>query len=232
MTIQRATVVSTASKLDALFPFVRELSPAGRELLDRHAIPRTLPPGTMVLSEGQVCVDLLLVTLGHLRVFKTSPGGREITIYRVYPGDGCVISVSSVLSGAPYPANVVTPVATQVMALPAAQMRALYEREPAVQTMVARDMAGVLAEMMTLVAEVAFRRMDARLAALLVRESASTPAGVITLSHEEMALHLGTAREVVSRLLENLRADGLIHGERRAVTVLDPSALQALAASG
>jgi CRP/FNR family transcriptional regulator len=218
--------------LAAAFPFVDQLSPPGRRNLLDALKRRALPARTLVLEEGSTCDELLLVERGHLRVFKTSATGREITLYRVRAGDACVISMSVVLSGSLYPAHVEAPVASEVVAISASVFRHLFETERAVQGAFVRELGSVLTQMMGLVAEVAFRKVDQRLARWLLEESRRSGAKEISVSHEELATHLGTAREVVSRLVENFKDDGYISTERRQISVLDRGALSKIASEG
>ncbi len=208
----------------AAFPFLSELSTSGRRLMLEGQELRRYSAGTMILAEGDLCPSLLLVERGHLRVYKTSETGRQITLYRVYAGDSCVISMSSVLAGTLYPAHVEAPVDTEARAIPASAFRQLFEREPAVQSVVVAELSGLLTELMTLIAEVAFRRVDQRLAAFLLEETRG--GRPVVWSHEELATHLGTARTVISRLLENFRDDGWISLARRQIQVVDRSALE------
>jgi CRP/FNR family transcriptional regulator len=223
-TANRATLESA---LREQIPFAPQLTPQGLERLAQAVEARSFPSGARVLEEGQPCPALLLVRTGHLRVFKTSASGREITLYRVRPGDACALGMSCVLSGSGYPAHLEAPVDCEVWAVPAAVVRQLYASEPSVQRLVVDHLAFLVQEMMTLVAEVAFRRMDQRLAGFLLDEAART-GGVVQGSHEELALHLGTAREVVSRLLENFKDDGWISVERRQVRIVQNDALERL----
>lgn len=177
-----------------------------------------------MLQEGEPCPALMLVESGHLRVFKTSESGRQITLYRVHPGDACVIGMSCALSGAMYPANVDAPIGCEAVIVPARVFKELFAVEPAVQSLVIDRVSVILSELMTLVAEVAFRRVDQRLAKFLLDDAS----GEVRLSHEQIATNLGTAREVVSRLLENFRDDGWISVDRRRISVLDRAALSSV----
>jgi CRP/FNR family transcriptional regulator len=210
----------------AAFPFARSLTAAGQRTLAEGAAAQRWTAGAMVLAEGDACPALLLVERGHLRVFKTSEAGKEITLYRVRPGDSCVVSMSAVLAGTPYPAHVSAPVDTVATAIPAAVFRRLFETEPAVQGLVIHQLSTLLTELMTLIGEVAFRRMDQRLAAFLLEETRQ--GRPVELSHEELATHLGTARTVVSRLLENFKDDGLVTIARRQIQVEDRPGLEGL----
>lgn len=203
-----------------------ELSAAGRTRAEARLTTRELRNGERLLHEGDACRSLLFVDSGALRVFKTAESGREITLYRVRAGELCILSLSSLLARTPYTASVSADGATLARELDGETFRALYASEPALQAQVAQQLHRLLTEVMALVTEVAFRRVDERLAALLVRESAHGP--VVQTTHERLAQHLGSAREVISRLLENLRDDGVLRVERGQLVVIDRGALESL----
>jgi CRP/FNR family transcriptional regulator len=203
-----------------------ELSAAGRTRAEARLTTRELRNGERLLHEGDPCRSLLFVDSGALRVFKTAESGREITLYRVRAGELCILSLSSLLARTPYTASVSADGATLARELDGETFRALYASEPALQAQVAQQLHRLLTEVMALVTEVAFRRVDERLAALLVRESAHGP--VVQTTHERLAQHLGSAREVISRLLENLRDDGVLRVERGQLVVIDRGALESL----
>ena len=212
----------------SVYPFVRELSPHGAQLLHEMARPVRFEPRQPVQAEGEPVSRLLLLTSGQLRVYKSSPAGRELTLFRVRPGQCCLISLASLLSGTPYPATVQASASTSALELPGATFRALHEAEPVVRRLVSESTASQLTELMALVAEVAFRRMDARLARHLLEEARA--GHTVSATHDALAAHLGTAREVVSRLLENFGDDGLIETSRGKVELLDRAALERLVA--
>ena len=170
-----------------------------------------------------MCRSLLLVERGALRVFKAAETGREITLYRVHPGELCILSLSSLLARTPYTASVAADGETVARELDGHTFRALHASEPSLQAHVAAQLHRLLSDVMTLVTEVAFRRVDERLRQHLLQASALRP--VVETTHERLAHELGTAREVVSRLLENLRDDGVVSVSRGQVVVLDRAAL-------
>lgn len=218
---------SSASLAAEHVPFFSSLTPAGQRRLVTAAEHRAVRPKTELVGEGEACRALLFVVSGHLRVYKSSPSGREITLYRVHRHDLCVIGMACALADTPYPATLVAPVSTELIALPTAAFRQLFDEEPGLRQLCLGQTSGLVSALMTLVAEVAFRRMDERLATFLLDESARA-GGVVTWSHDQIAAHLGTAREVVSRLLENFKDDGWITSERRQIAVLDRGALGTL----
>jgi CRP/FNR family transcriptional regulator len=208
-------------------PFLADLSAAGRARFSDAVQRRTFSDKHPFLHEGDACRSLLFVESGALRVFKTGEQGREITLYRVRAGELCLLSVSSLLANTPYTASVAASGSTVAWELPGDVFRALHANEPALQQLVATQLHRLLADVMALVSEVAFKRVDERLAAWLLDEA--NGAGAVQTTHEKLAQHLGTAREVVSRLLENLRDDGLVQVERGLVRLVDRRALGEMA---
>jgi CRP/FNR family transcriptional regulator len=216
----------------ALFPALGRLSREGEESVRTQAESLRIPAGTILLSEGQLCQALLLVAEGAIRVFKAAPSGREITLYTVKPGESCLLGVTCLLTDSHYPAQAVTGVETEALSVPAPVFRTLFASETSVQQYVVGLFSRRLSDVMTLVEEVAFRRMDERLASFLISSSdrGSGIYGPVTMSHEEIADHLGTAREVVSRLLSQFESEGMIAVERRVVRITDPRKLARRAA--
>lgn len=215
-----------------MFPFLGGLSLPGAEAVRASLVSQRFPAGTVLLSEGQLCQGLLLVTRGAIRVFKAAPSGREITLYLVKPGESCLLGVSCLLTDGHYPAQAVTGPETEALSVPASVFRTIFASEPSAQQFVIGLFSRRLSGVMTLVEEVAFRRMDERLASFLI-SSADRGAEMyapVTMSHEQIAAHLGTAREVVSRLLSQFEDEGLIAVERRMVRIADPRRLKRLAA--
>lgn len=215
------------------FPFFADLSEAGRETLLDSLQAMRLDSGQELLEEGALCQALLLVENGAIRVYKMSPSGREITLYQVEPGESCVLGTSCVVNDLRYPAHAICSSDTTALAVPAAIFRKLYEEETPVRTFVMDLFSRRLADLMLLVEEVAFRRMDERLATFLVEKGCVAPGVLkpIEMSHVEIASHLGTAREVVSRMLMQFVDEGLVRLERKKVILLEPDELRMRAGS-
>ncbi len=205
----------------AAFPFFTGLSAAGREKLASALQVMQLDKGMELLEEGALCQALLLVESGSIRVYKVSPAGREITLYQVEAGESCVLGTSCVVNDLRYPAHAVCSASSDALAIPSSVFRQLYDEESPIRTFVMDLFSRRLADMMLLVEEVAFRRMDERLATFLVEKGCVAP-GVfkpIEMSQEEIASHLGTAREVVTRMLQQFVDDGLVRLERKKVII-------------
>jgi CRP/FNR family transcriptional regulator len=209
--------------LIALYPVLARL-PAG--LLQRIADTAqtlSLPAGTTVFDERQPCRGFPFVLDGAIRVAKQSAGGRELPLYRVVAGESCIITSSCLLGHADYNARGVTEGPTTLALLP----RELFDDllgEPVFRDFVFALFSERMAELMQLVEEVAFRKLDQRLAALLLGKGRTVHA-----THQQLADELGSVREMVSRLLKGFAEQGLVKLGREQVEVLDPAGLRKVA---
>lgn len=193
-------------------------------MASRSAI-RHLPAGATYLREGDSCAGIALVLDGRLRVSKSSGSGREITLYHIVPGETCVLTASCLFAGSRYPAMAQVVEDVTAALLPSDVFLQLFETVPDVRLFVLNHFADRLATTMALVEEVAFRRVDQRAARWLAEWGGRQT--VLPMSHEEIAAQLGTARVVVSRLLEDFSSRGWVALGRRRVEVLDAAALSA-----
>jgi CRP/FNR family transcriptional regulator len=183
-----------------------------RRRLTEAAMVVRLEPGEMFFREGDVCESFAIVDQGDIRVFKAEPNGREISLYHVLDGQPCLMNTLSILQRRPTPASARVEVPTDAVCFDAATFRAWIHSDPDVREFVFATMATRLVDFMTLIEEVAFRKMDLRLAELLQRRFArgGLPGRTIPVTHEELASELGTAREVVSRLLKDFERSGML----------------------
>jgi CRP/FNR family transcriptional regulator len=163
-------------------------------------------------------------------VFKVGETGREITLYHVQEGQTCLINMLCVFLGKPAMATAAVETPVEAVIIPAAAFRDWVRTRDSIRHFIFETMAERMVAVMTLVEEVAFRRMDTRLAAaLLNRFDQAQPANFIATTHEEIAAELGTAREVVSRLLKELERQGAVHLARGRVELHDAALLRRLA---
>jgi CRP/FNR family transcriptional regulator len=225
---QPASSTADVAERLAPFPFADRISEAGRQEIVRAARSIEAPRGAILVEEGQDCDPVVLVERGEIRVFKSLDGGREISLYRVHPGESCVLALSSLLSRTPYPATAAAGDDLRGLAVPADLFRRLYESEPPLQSFVMQLFSERLADLMQLVVEVAFKRMDQRLARYLL-DRARVGDGVlrpVNRTHERVAQELGTSREVVTRVLQSFEKDGLVSLGRGQIAVQDAKGLE------
>lgn len=207
------------------FPFFSELNARGRSRLlgaTRHV---RLPPYAKVIERGDEVAGVHLVEAGALRIYYVSSEGREGTLYWVDPGQSCIIALNCLFARLPYPAWVETDQAdTEVAIISGDVYRELYLAEPALQHFTFATLSTRLFELMTLLQETASFDLEQRVAAFLLRRSGS--GHVLETTHEQVAHHLGSSREVVSRVLRNLARSGAIRLSPGSVAIVDADKLR------
>jgi CRP/FNR family transcriptional regulator len=199
-----------------------------RELRETAQLVR-IPPGRDVFAEGDGVETIALLLSGVVRVYKVAETGREITLYRFGEGESCILTANAILSRQTFPAIATVEQEAEAVLIPAAVFREWVRRYEPWREFLFALLAQRLAGVMELVEEVAFRRLDVRVAGLLLAHSRH--GNPITITHQQIAAELGSSREVVSRVLAHLAEDGLIRQGRGSITVLDEKALARLAAA-
>lgn len=183
-----------------------------------------VPKGTVLFHSGQPCRGFPLLLEGSVRVSQTSPGGREIVLYHVEPGQGCLLSGGCLLGHSDYAASGVAESDVTLLSIPPALFHELMVEHEPFRRFVFGMYGERLAQVMQLVEEVAFRRLDARLAQLLVERGP-----VVAATQQKLADELGSVREIVSRLLRQFESRGWVELGRERITVRDARALAELA---
>jgi CRP/FNR family transcriptional regulator len=218
--------MTTTPTLD-LFPSLADLGADGRALFEASVKRIACAGGTPLVARGDLVAGAYLVEKGALRVYYVSAEGREGTLYWVEPGQSCILALNCMFSRLAYPAWVESEGDTEVAIVPGDVYRRLFATEPAVQSFTFEVLSGRLFELMSLVEETASQGLEARVAAFLLRRSKG--ATEISITQDQIARHLATSREVVSRVLRGLVARRLVATTQRRITLLDPGALKALA---
>jgi CRP/FNR family transcriptional regulator, anaerobic regulatory protein len=207
------------------FPLFARLPAARLEKLLAEAETRRVPAGGVLFDADQPCRGFPLVLRGAVRVSMSSPQGREIQLYRVDPGQGCILSGGCLLGHSDYAARGIAEDDVLLLNLPPDAFNALLLEHEPFRRFVFGMYGERLAEVMQLVEEVAFRRLDARLAQLLVQRGP-----VVEATHQKLADELGSVREIVSRLLRSFESRGWVKLERERITLTDRKALATLGA--
>jgi len=180
-----------------------------------------------VFSEGTRCQDFLFLTDGVVRVQRPTASGREIILYHVGPGQTCILTTTCLLGHADYPAQGVVERDARAVRMPVATFRELMAESDPFRRFVFAQIGARIALLMERVQTLAFDRTRTRLARLLLERCAGKAGTTITTTHQEVASELGTAREVVSRLLKDFERHGWVGLARGRVTVRDTDALRA-----
>jgi CRP/FNR family transcriptional regulator len=204
----------------ARFPLFGRVPAAEIDRLLQSGEVHQAPAGTVLFDARQPCSGFPLLLSGVVRVTKAAPNGREILLYRVEPGEGCILSGGCLLGHSDYAATGIAETDVTLLRIPAPLFQEFILRHDAFRSFVFGMYGSRLAEVMELVEEVAFRKLDTRLAQLLVQRGP-----VVEATHQKLADELGSVREIVSRLLRSFEDRGWVRLERERVNVLDPAAL-------
>lgn len=213
-------------KLLDFYPALAGLPDAALTRLLAPAAAMHIPAGTEIFSEHQPCRGFPLLLEGAIKVVKLAASGRELLLYRVTPGGSCIITSSCLLGRSDYNARGIAETPLTLLAIPAPDFAALLVEHPPFRDFVFHLFAERIAELMQLVEEVAFARLDQRLAKALLAKNGT----VLGITHQQLADELGSVREIVSRLLKGFAAQGLVALGREQVTLLDRDGLQKVAA--
>lgn len=203
------------------YPVFAGMQAGLRDELDRSLRWAKVPAGTVLFEDHRECEGFPMALSGVVRVTKAAANGRELALYRVSPGDSCVISTGCLLGHAPYSARGVAETDVSLAVMPAPMFDRLVERHEPFRRYVFSLFSERLAGLMQLVEEVAFRKLDSRLAALLL----ARPSPLRT-THQALADELGSVREIVSRLLRGFEEERLVRLSREQVEVLDRAGLE------
>jgi CRP/FNR family transcriptional regulator len=214
----------TQYRLLQQYPMLHELPAADRAELQATANAVQLPAGTVVFDEEQVCQGFPMLLSGNIRVIKTAPNGRELQLYRVMPGESCILTSSCLLGNSRYHARGIAEQDLEMVLLPAAAFHALLEKRESFRGHVFHLFSDRLTDQMQLVSAVAFQKLDQRLATLLVNKP-----NPVHATHQALADELGSAREIVSRLLKGFAEQGWVKLGREQIDITDAAALRKFA---
>ena len=210
------------------FPVFGTLSPKDQELLLQMASFRRVPAGTILHNGHADCIGPLVIRSGQLRAYMTSPEGREITLYRLLERDICVLSAACVMKSIQFDVTIVTEKDTELWVIPPYIYKALMEENASVANYINDILSARFTEVMWLVDQVMWKSFDKRLAHFLLEECALDNTRVLKITHEIIAGHLGTAREVVTRMLKYFQSEGMVKLTRGTIELTDEKRLSLL----
>lgn len=209
------------------FPIWDQLTEAQQERLAAAAAPKVFRQGSLVYH-GSDCTGLLLIRTGQLRAYILSDEGREVTIYRLFDRDLCLLSASCMIHSIQFDVAVEAEKDTDAWVIPADVYKRLMTESAPLANYTNEVMASRFSEVMWLVEQILWKSLDKRLAAFLLEEVAVEGAARLKTTHETIANHLGTHREVITRMLRYFQNEGMVRLSRGAVEVLDPERLRRL----
>lgn len=210
------------------FPVWEKLTSVQRQQLKVSAISRTVKKGTVLHNGNLDCTGLLLIRHGQLRSYILSDEGREITLYRLFDRDICLFSASCMMRSIQFEMMIEAEKDTELWIVPAEIYQNVMQESAPVSNFTNEIMATRFSEVMWLMEQIMWKSFDKRLAAFLLEESTLEGDNTLKLTHETIANHLGTAREVVTRMLRYFQSEGMVKLARGTVEIADEAALEEL----
>ena len=207
-------------------PFGALLTEREEKIVQQSAFIRRYEKGALVHSGEQECLGMLLVRSGEIRTYLLSDEGREVTLFRLYPGALCVLSASCVISQISFDTQMTAQQDTEAVIIPANVVAMLKEGNLAVRCFLYELATERFSDVMWAMQQILFKRLDQRLAAFLTAESARIGSDTIRMTHEQIAQQISSAREAVARMLKQFAEEGLVELKRGAIRVVDADALQ------
>ena len=207
-------------RLFQCYPVLEKLPPELLRRVEAEAKLVQSPAGRQLFDEGSPCTAFPLLVDGVIRATKCGPDGHEILLYRLNPGESCVITVVALLGETPYPARAQSETHLTLYGVPRSLFLELILSSAPFRLFVFQFLSQRMAHLMALIDDVAFRRVDQRLASRLLVHPEP-----LTVTHQMLADELGTTREVVSRTLEAFQESGMLRLGRKRIEILDRGAL-------
>lgn len=211
-----------------LCPIWDKLTPAHRQLISQTIVSRTLGKSAVIHDGSADCAGLVLIKSGQLRAYILSEDGREITLYRLLDQDICLFSASCVMRSVQFEIMISAEKESEVYILPPHIFKRVMDESAPLANYVNELMASRFSEVMWLIEQIMWKSVDKRLATFLLDEAALEESNELKLTHEAIANHLGTAREVVTRMLRYFQNEGYVRLTRGTVEITNPNGMEAL----
>ena len=215
-------------EIQSCLPIWDKLSEAQQNRILGSAACRQIKKGTVIHNGGMDCTGLLLVRCGQLRAYILSDEGREVTIYRLFDRDICLFSASCMLRSIQFDITIEAEKDTDLWVIPAETYREIMEESAPLANDTNEIMASRFTEVMWLVEQIMWKSMDRRIAAFLLEEVSIEKTKRLAITHETIARHLGTHREVITRMLRYFQGEGMVRLSRGIVEITAAEKLEAL----
>ena len=210
------------------FPIWNKLSAAQQKQLSGAVMEKTVAKGTVIHNGGTDCAGLLLVKSGQLRAYILSDEGRELTIYRLLDRDMCLLSASCMMRSIQFDVTVEAERDTQLWMIPSALYQNIMSQSAPVANYTNELMAARFSDVMWLIEQIMWKSLDKRVACFLLEESVLEGSDTLKITHEYIANHLGTHREVITRMLRYFQNEGVVKLQRGVITIADREKLEKL----
>ena len=220
--------LENAELLESAFPFWERLSDTDRENLLRSTQAVHFERGENIHDGGE-CTGIILIKSGSLRIYILSEDGKEITLYRLFAGDVCVLSASCVLNSLTFDVFIDAEEESDCVVVGGCAFAELSERSSEVKIFALEAALSRFSDVMWVMQQILFMSFDKRLAIFLLNEISKHGGDTVRLTHEQIAKYIGSAREVVSRMVKYFSSEGIVESSRGGIRVLNKSRLRAIA---
>ena len=210
-----------------IFPFWDVCSEKDKDDICQNSRALSYPRGTQI-HNGEDCSGVILVRNGCLRVYMMSEQGKDITLYRLYPGDLCMLSASCVLQAITFDVFIDAEEDSECYVISGSAFSMVSERNAQIKIFALQTALSRFSDVMWVMQQILFMSMDKRLAIFLLDETARKGGDTVFLTHEQIAKYMGSAREVVSRMLKYFSGEGIVSLSRKGVKIIDKQRLRAL----
>ena len=210
------------------YTFWDKLTPEQQDFLWENLYPVSYQKGDIIHNGEYSCIGVVLIKTGGLRVFMLSSEGKEITLYRLGPQEVCILSASCILQNITFDVCVEAESDTEALLIPSAQYQKLIKQNIYAENFTYSLVVDRFSTVMWAMEQLLFMRFDKRLAIFLLDELSKTGNPRISLTHEQIAKYMGSAREVVSRMLKYFAKEGMIEMSRGGIRILDKEKLREL----
>lgn len=215
-------------ELQEYFPMWDQLTPIQQSKLQDSLISKKVSKGTMLHNGSLDCTGLLLINSGQLRTYILSEEGREITLYRLFDRDICLFSASCIMHSIQFEVFIEAEKDTELLIIPPGIYKNLMETSAAIANYTNELMAARFSDVMWLIEQIMWKSLDKRVASFLLEESSIESTDTLKITHETIANHLGTHREVITRMLRYFQNEHMVSLSRGTVTISNKEKLQAL----
>ncbi len=211
-----------------IFPFWEKITDSDKEYICANTSAVSYPKGTNV-HDGNDCLGVVMLRSGCLRVYILSEDGKDITLYRLHAGDMCMLSASCVLQSITFDVHIDAEENSECYIVDGCAFSSVADRNPDIRIFTLETAVSRFSDVMWVMQQILFMSMDKRLAIFLYEEMNRTNSDIINLTHEQIARYIGSAREVVSRMLKYFSNEGFVEPSRKGIKILDKNRLRELA---
>lgn len=213
------------NKISNLVPFFKNSPAEIDNEFSKNAILKKIPKGQFIAMEGENCNYLPIVKSGTVRVYKLSPNGQEMTLYRINPGESCILTMSCLLTNKFFPAVAFTENDSEIILIDAKIIKNWVDKYSIWREYIFNYMSSIILKVLTLLESTTFNRTETRIIDFLL-VNCEEKSDLLTLTHQHIASEIGTSREVVSRILKELESQKIIKLSRGSITILQKEALK------